>query len=47
MTLRDDVLNEIDGLFPEIVAVRRELHQYPERSFREHRTSAQIGRAHV
>lgn len=42
MTLRDDVLNEIDRLFPEIVAVRRELHQYPERSFREHRTSARI-----
>src|SRR5699024_2899104 len=42
MTLRDDVLNEIDGLVLEIVAGRGELHQYPERTISEHRTSARI-----
>ena len=33
---------EIEAIFPEIVAIRRHIHQHPELSFQEYETSAYI-----
>ena len=40
--LAPTLLRVIDGLVPELVAFRRDLHAHPELSFQEHRTTARL-----
>jgi amidohydrolase len=42
--MRERILREAATLLPEIVQVRRHLHQYPELSYAEHETAAYISR---
>ena len=42
MRLNDDIEREIKALKPKIIEVRRDLHENPERSKREKRTSGLI-----
>lgn len=38
------LFTSVDNLYPEMVAIRRHLHQYPELSFQETETAAYIVR---
>jgi hippurate hydrolase len=42
MLLREHILREAENLLPEIVSIRRHIHQYPELSYAEHETAAFI-----
>jgi hippurate hydrolase len=42
MLLREQILREAENLLPEIVEIRRHVHQHPELSYAEHETAAFI-----
>ena len=42
--MRERILREATTLLPEIVEIRRHIHQYPELSYAEHETAAYISR---
>ncbi|HWR74529.1 MAG TPA: M20 family metallopeptidase, partial [Bacteroidales bacterium] len=44
MILRENILRAAEALLPEIVEIRRHLHQYPELSYAEYETAAYISR---
>jgi amidohydrolase len=44
MILRENILRAAEALLPEIVEIRRHLHQYPELSYAEYETAAFISR---
>lgn len=37
--LRENVTEKIEAIYPRLVKIRQELHQYPERAFREYQTA--------
>lgn len=41
-TLLNKIFQTIDDFYPEMVEIRRYLHQYPEQSFKEYKTAAYI-----